>query len=139
MRVSLENRLTLTFTKHALRVPNMWHSGVFIGSPKGVSGLLNGSLGLSVTVELKSGVFSEVRNGKPRPSDPKYTQFGCCTGLPWLLQWWRLLMRRSGPSAVGERRNGEEAGEDRLFRAAAGSGGASGSGLEVTTYVLLWR
>jgi len=37
-----------------VRGPNIGHFGAFLGSLKGVSGLLNGSLGLSVTVGLRA-------------------------------------------------------------------------------------
>ena len=44
-----------------VRGPNIGHFGAFLGSLKGVSGLLDGSLGLSVTVGLIAG--NESRSG----------------------------------------------------------------------------
>jgi hypothetical protein len=37
-----------------VRVPNIGHSGASLGSQEGISGLLNGPLGLSVTVGLRT-------------------------------------------------------------------------------------
>ncbi len=54
-----------------VRALNIGYFGVFLGSQKGVSGLFNGSLGLSVTVGLRACLVSDrVGCGEDKSAPP---------------------------------------------------------------------